>query len=396
MDDVTNRYGTPRRTLLLEEDGQTVSSVVDSSPQSLEDVEAARGVVRHTAANISVTTASPTNLELTDEPCAVLLSADGRIGRSSTTALDIFAAREASTPRGTNDEITSIFSTTTRSEFGIITSAGRLVKANVSDLPIIHAEIPLTVAAGVQASEFLHSTQSTEPVSGERIVSAVSLDPQTPLGIGTRNGVVKRWNMDSPTTMDSWTVISLNAQDSDEVLFAAPAGDDDRLVFISSDSSLLTFPASQVRPQGRTSSGMAGIKLASDAHVVAFGVVPAGKLAWTADDGNGENKDNPDNMSNMSGTVVLTVAGDSELLPGTQNGAAKLTPLDLFPVKGRATQGVRSQRFLKGENTLLQAYVGQYPIIASSAQGTPVALPDIDMRRDGSGTELSRRIEFVS
>lgn len=63
--------------------------------------------------------------------------------------------------------------------------------------------------------------------------------------------------------MDSWPVIDL--KDGDEVVFAAVAEDDDRLVFISSDSSLLTFEAKNVRPQGRTAGGMAGIKLAEGA-----------------------------------------------------------------------------------------------------------------------------------
>ena len=45
--------------------------------------------------------------------------------------------------------------------------------------------------------------------------------------------------------MDSWPVIDL--KDGDEVVFAAVAEDDDRLVFISSDSSLLTFEAKNVR-----------------------------------------------------------------------------------------------------------------------------------------------------
>ena len=48
--------------------------------------------------------------------------------------------------------------------------------------------------------------------------------------------------------------------------------------------------------------------------------------------------------------VVLTVAGDENALPGTENGAAKVTPLEMYPTKGRATGGVRSQRFLKGHD----------------------------------------------
>ena len=60
-----------------------------------------------------------------------------------------------------------------------------------------------------------------------------------PLALGTRNGVIKRWNRESPTTMDSWSIIDL--KDDDEVLAAAEARDEDRLVFVSTDSSLLTL-----------------------------------------------------------------------------------------------------------------------------------------------------------
>lgn len=125
-------------------------------------------------------------------------------------------------------------------------------------------------------------TESTDPIRGERVITAIAMEqptsgktsakdesedggaaeakPLPSLAIGTRNGVIKRWNREAPTTMDSWPVIDL--KDGDEVVFAAVAEDDDRLVFISSDSSLLTFEAKNVRPQGRTAGGMAGIKLA--------------------------------------------------------------------------------------------------------------------------------------
>ena len=160
-------------------------------------------------------------------------------------------------------------------------------------------------------------------------------------------------------------------------------------MFISTDSSLLTFEASAVRPQGRTAGGMAGIRLADGEHVAAFNVVPAGKVAWTYEE-------NEEGLSSASGAVALTVAGDSEALPGTENGAAKVTPLEMYPTKGRATGGVRSQRFLKGQNTLIAAWVGPYPLHASTEGGTPVELPKPDPRRDGSGTDLEAPIAVVA
>jgi DNA gyrase subunit A len=73
----------------------------------------------------------------------------------------------------------------------------------------------------------------------------------------------------------------------------------------------------------------------------------------------------------------------------------KVTPLTEYPVKGRATGGVRCHRFLKGEDTLLLGWAGQAPAIAAAASGTPIALPDPNGRRDGSGTPGSQPIAAV-
>ena len=93
---------------------------------------------------------------------------------------------------------------------------------------------------------------------------------------------------------------------------------------------------------------------------------------------------------------MLTVAGDGDALAGTDNGSAKITPLEMYPAKGRATGGVRSQRFLKDQNTLLTAWVGNYPLRASSAGNPPVELPKPDLRRDASGVELDAAIAYIA
>src|SRR3712207_7743668 len=49
----------------------------------------------------------------------------------------------------------------------------------------------------------------------------------------------------------------------------------------------------------------------------------------------------------------------SAALPGTELGSAKTTAFDVFPGQGRASGGVRAHRFLKGEDTLVLAWVGQ-------------------------------------
>lgn len=426
MDEAVAKWGSPRRTVLLDADpdgtltpvvaqGAGASGVSKSALEAVKaattissaeaDVAAAAAAAKKTGEQSTLTGA----LKIEDEPCVVMMSATGLIARTTPSAMDVFNARSTSDERLRDDQITTIFETSTRATYGLVTSAGRLVLAHVVDLPALPAAATLSLKGGVQADELIGMTESTDPIRSERVITAIAMEqptsgktsakdesedggaaeakPLPSLAIGTRNGVIKRWNREAPTTMDSWPVIDL--KDGDEVVFAAVAEDDDRLVFISSDSSLLTFEAKNVRPQGRTAGGMAGIKLAEGARVAAFNVVPAGKVAWTYEEG--EN-----GLTSGSGAVVLTVAGDSDALPGTENGAAKVTPLEMYPTKGRATGGVRSQRFLKGQNTLILAWVGLYPLHASTSAGSPVELPKPDMRRDGSGVDLASPIAFIA
>lgn len=407
MDDAVAKYGTPRRTVLLDEDEEgNLTPVVAHGDDgvSANAMAAARAAatVSSAAADVAAAAkaakkagdenATASALQIDDEPCAVMLSAMGLIARTSEDAVERWENRSASDGRAKDDQIVSMFRTSTRSSYGLVTSAGRLVLAHVVELPKVSADGPLSVTGGVKAEELLGMTENTDPIRGERVIAAIDM-PSTdddgqlvPLALGTRNGVVKRWNRESPTTMDSWSVIDL--KDDDEVLAAAEARDEDRLVFVSTDSSLLTFEAKNVRPQGRTAGGMAGIRLAEGCSVAAFAVVPDGKVTWNYEEG--EN-----GLFSASGAVVLTVAGDSEALPGTENGAAKVTPLEMYPTKGRGTGGVRSQRFLKGQDTLILAFVGAYPLHASTQSGAPVELPKPDMRRDGSGTDLSAPIAVV-
>ena len=189
--------------------------------------------------------------------------------------------------------------------------------------------------------------------------------------------MVKRVTTDYPPNKDSWEVIAL--RDGDEVVgMVELASTRSDLVFVTSDAQLLRFEADKVRPQGRLAGGMAGISLSTGAIVVWFGAVdvsvPDGEWA-------GE---------------VVTIAGSRDALPGTQPGSAKVTPYAEFPAKGRATGGVRCQRFLKGEDMLLHAWVGLAPARASAANGSAVALPASDSRRDGSGTPLAGPVAAIA
>ncbi len=341
MKEVAKTYGTPRRTILLESAG--------ASPTS------AQGVLG---------TVSAVPLEVEDTPCWALMSATGLLARTSDATEPGTGGR-----RHSHDALRGTVLASVRSDVGLVTSRGRIVRLSVLDLPTLPpTDGAPSLSGGVPLSEIV----SLEP--GEAPLTPVSLDPDAPtLALGTAGGVVKRVIAgDVPTNRDAWEVISL--KEGDRVVGAAPVTDQDELVFVSSDANLLHFDASAVRPQGRSAAGMAGIKLGPDQRVTFFGVVEA---------------DSRDLMT------VVTIAGSSDALPGTQAGAGKVTPYELYPGKGRATGGVRAQRFLKGEDSLIFAWVGRGPGRAVGSAGQPVDLPPVDQRRDGSGAPLDVPITAI-
>ncbi len=327
--EVAKRHGSARRTVLLESVGQPATS--------------------------------GTPLEIADEPCRVLLSSSGLLAR--TGGDDPLGSGG---DRSRHDVVTATAAATARGEVGLLTSAGRVHKLQVLDLPVLPdtANAP-TLQGGAPVPEFVSLD------AGEQVVTLTSLLPESPgLAVGTRQGVVKRVAAEA-LGRTSWEVLRLD--DGDVVVGAGEITGREELAFVTSDAQLLHFPASLVRPQGRAGGGVAGVRLAPGAHVTYFGAVDPG------DD-----------------NVVVTVSGSSSALPGTEAGSVKVTPLSEYPGKGRGTGGVRCHRFLKGEDTLLCAYVGAAPAHAAAASGAPVELPREPGRRDGSGSPAEQPITAIA
>ena len=345
--DVSERFATPRRTVLLESSGAARTAAVP--------------------------------MEEADDPCTVLLSSAGLLARAASTGAGGDPERngspapdrkghDAAGPRSAHDAIVSAVASTARGTIGVVTSQGRLIRLGVLELPALppSAHSP-GLAGGAPVSEFL----SLRP--GEAVVGLAAADGSGPgagagLALGTAGGVVKRVAPDYPQNATEFEVVAL--KDGDRVVAAVQLADEAQdLVFVTSDAQLLRFGAAAVRPQGRSAAGMAGIRLAPRASVVWFGAVdPAATLP--------------------AEPVVVTVAGSAGALPGTSAVTVKVTPYAEYPPKGRATGGVRCHRFLKGEDVLVLAWAGPGPARGATEAGTPVDLPPPDGRRDGSGVRV--------
>ncbi|MGH8823282.1 MAG: DNA gyrase subunit A [Jiangellaceae bacterium] len=388
LSEVQARYilDTPLRRLTrydrleLEGEGETLRRTIAELTAILEDPAAMRQLVSDELAAVAAAHATPrrtvllesagqpavavtATLEVSDDPCRVLLSSTGLLAR--TTSVDPLPAAGK---RSRHDVVVSAVDATARGHVGVVTSSGRLVRMPVLDLPALPptAQAP-TLAGGAPLTEFL------EVGRDERVLCLTSLDPGSlGLALGTERGIVKRVVADHPANKDAWEIVRLD--DGDRLVGAVElrTGDED-LVFVTSDAQLLRFGAASVRAQGRAGGGIAGVRLAAGARVIHFGAVDTGR-----------------------DSVVVTIAGSSTALPGTQPGTIKVTRYQEYPAKGRATGGVRCHRFLRGEDILLLAWAGASPAMAAAGSGVPVALPDATGRRDGSGTPASQAVAAVS
>lgn len=175
---------------------------------------------------------------------------------------------------------------------------------------------------------------------------------QAHIAMTTSDGKCKVLDCSTLTKNPSCSV--MNVSTGAELTCARAVSKNQSFVFITSAASLLRFPVSSVNAQGRTSAGVAGVKLPNGASVVYAGV-----------------------CDDSSKCVTFT------------GSTLKVSSLSEFPAKGRGTLGVRCHKMLKGESRLTGAYVGLNP----EADG--VDLPEAS-KRDASGTKIDNSLDALT
>ena len=275
-------------------------------------------------------------LEIPDEKCQVLVSATGMAARSSGEATP-----RSGPKRVQHDALMAIVPATTRGQIAIFTSDADVRTLEVVDLPVLPeaADSP-SLKATVSLREFLHLPADVRVVGAAAFGSTVTLV--------TALGKAKRLLVDAGIRQ------AMALEPKDSLAAAFTAGDEHDLVIVSSTGQLLRTSVASVPVQGPGAKGVAGMKL-KDGTVIAAGA---------ADDQ----------------SLVVTVAGT-----GAAASSIKVTGVGAFSKTGRDGVGVRCQKLLSGESAIINAWVSRHPI-ACSPGGKPLPLPEIDDRRDASGS----------
>ncbi|MEZ5186145.1 MAG: DNA topoisomerase IV subunit A [Candidatus Nanopelagicales bacterium] len=278
-----------------------------------------------------------TALEIPDEECQVLVSVTGMAARTPTADVPGAGAK-----RVAHDALLAVIPATTRGRVAVLTSDGQVVPLEVVDLPTLPptADSP-SLKATVAVKDFLHLPPDVTIAGVAGFGSTVMLV--------TAFGKAKRFEIEP----GSRQALSLDAKDALVAAFVYEADDD--VVFMSSAGQLLRAAADSVPVQGSGARGVAGMKLKNDARVIAAG-------------------------PGRQGSLVVTVAGS-----GATVSSLKVTELEAFPRTGRDGVGVRCHRLLSAEGALIGGWVGRSPL-ACSPGGKPLPLPEVDARRDASGS----------
>lgn len=210
------------------------------------------------------------------------------------------------------DEIEHILSATTHDTLLFFTNKGRVFGTKAWEIPETSRQ-----AKGQALVNLLNLEQ------GEEIRSVLPLSADSGIKnliMATRLGIIKKTNLSEFENLRASGLIAIKLRTDDQLISVHPTSGDDHIILLSRNAKSIRFPEANVRPMGRATTGVTGIKLEKDDELIGMEVFP-GKEQIPADKRKKYFRD------------ILTIA---------ERGLGKRTPIHLFPVQKRAGKGVKA------------------------------------------------------
>ncbi|WP_399553261.1 DNA gyrase subunit A [uncultured Propionibacterium sp.] len=258
-----------------------------------------------------------------------------------------------------DDEVQHLFATTNHRWILFFTNTGRVYRIKTWQLP-----------EGGRDAKGGHVAGLLSFLPGERIARVLALrgyEDAEYLVLATRKGLVKKTSLGAYDSPRQAGLIAVNFRDEDDELIGAElVNADDDVMLVSRRAQALRFHATdeQLRPMGRTTSGVTGMRFRDGDELLSLGVVPAG----TGDDE----------------LFVFTV---------TDGGYAKRTPVGDYRVQNRGGLGVKAMRMDDDRGRLVGGLVvcesDEIIAIKASGQVTRSAVAEVNPTgRDTMGVKF--------
>ena len=301
-----------------------------------------------------------------DEEVVVTITKGGYAKRTKT---DLYRVQNrggkgvrGASSRG-DDSVEHVFSTTSHRWILFFTTAGRVYRAKAYHLPEGGRDARGGHVAG------LLSFQPDESIA--QVLAIRNYEQEPYLVLATKSGRLKKTNLADYNSPRQSGIIAINFRDEDDELIGAElASADDDVLLISRKAQALRFRASdkQLRPMGRATSGVIGMKFRGEDSLLSMSIIKAGTDPENLDADDVEPIDENDEEvevvedateTEVHDDVVIASVGDDQLyvFTVTDGGFAKKTPIGEYRVKGRGGLGVLTMNITESRGELVGGLV---------------------------------------
>ncbi|GIH05923.1 DNA gyrase subunit A [Rhizocola hellebori] len=311
LGEIVSKWGDERRTKIVPFDGEV----------SMEDLIAREEVV------VTIT----------------------RTGYAKRTKMDLYRSQKrggkgvSGATLRQDDIVSHFFVSSTHDWLLFFTNKGRVYRAKAYELPEASR-----VAKGQHVANLL-AFQPDEQIA--QVIQIQNYDVAPYLVLATKNGLVKKTALAEFDSNRSGGIIAINLRDEDELVGAALIAAEDDLLLVSKQAQAIRFNATDeaLRPMGRATSGVIGMRFGDGDVLLAMEVVRDGM----------------------------------DVLVATNGGYAKRTPIDEYPIQGRGGKGVLTAKITERRGGLVGAVVisPEDELFAITSNGGVIRTPVKPVRR---------------
>ncbi|WP_280362536.1 DNA gyrase subunit A [Nocardia wallacei] len=248
-----------------------------------------------------------------------------------------------------DDLVKHFFVTSTHDWLLFFTNLGRVYRVNAYELPEASR-----IARGQHVANLL-AFQPEEKIA--QVIQIKTYEDAPYLVLATKNGLVKKSKLTDFDSNRSGGIVAVNLRDRDELVGAALCSADDDLLLVSAHGQSIRFAANDevLRPMGRATSGVQGMRFNTDDWLLSLNVV----------------------------------RDDTYLLVATSGGYAKRTAIEEYTAQGRGGKGVLTIQYDPKRGTLVGALIvdDDDEIYAITSGGGVIRTAANQVRRAGRQTK---------
>ncbi|MGB5615584.1 MAG: DNA gyrase subunit A [Desulfobacterales bacterium] len=301
---------------------------------------------------------------IVEEDMVVTISKDGYIKRNPITLYSIQRrGGKGKTAMGTKEEdfVEHLFVASTHHTFLFFTNQGKVYWRKVYDIP---------QAGRTSRGKAVINLLNLAPDEKLTTVMAVAaFEPGNHILMTTRNGLVKKTDLMAFSRPRSGGIIAITLITEDELIEARLTDGTFNVFLVSAMGKSIRFHEAEVRPSGRTSQGVRGMRLAKGDSIVGMAVLSHGQTLFTLTENGYGKRTSVDEYpiqkrggkgvitiktSERNGKVValLLVEEDDNVMLMTDAGKLIRIPVNGVSVISRNTQGVKLIDIEEGEEVV--------------------------------------------